>query len=297
MHQIDAPEQPDAEIAALGARQHGVISRAQLTALGLGRGAIASRIRRQLLHRIHPQVYALGHRKLSRQGIWMAAVLAAGAGAALSHWSAGSVQRLRGGAGPRSHVTIPRRKRDTEAISFHYADLPPDEVTEHDGIPVTTPGRTILDLAPSLSIPSLTRMLERAESSKSWIGPSMPELLERYPRRAGTPKLRAVTAKPPAMTRSELEALFLDLIDKWDLPRPRMNFSISGYEVDCAWVKQRLIVELDVYATHGSRQAFERDRLRDRALQLAGWTVIRVTDLQLATDPAGVRRDLVKRLA
>ena len=297
MHQIDASEQPDGRIAALAARQHGVVSRAQLTALGLGRGAIASRVRRRLLHRVHPQVYAVGHRKLSQHGVWMAAVLAAGPSGVLSHWSAGSLQRLRDGAGPRSHVTVPRRKRSTDATAFHYAELPGDEVTEHDGIPVTVPGRTMLDLAPSLKIPSLTRMLERADSGPGWTGPSLAEILERYAARAGAPKLRSLIGKPLAMTRSELEARFLHLIDEWNLPRPQMNISVEGYEVDAVWRTERVIVELDVYATHGSPQAFERDRRRDRALQLAGWTVVRITDLQLASEPAVIRRDLRRLLA
>ena len=98
------------------------------------------------------------------------------------------------------------------------------------------------------------------------------------------------------MTRSELEACFLHLIDQWDLPRPQMNINVKGYEVDCCWPEKKLSVELVVFANHGSPLAFERDRLPDRALQLAGWTVIRITDLQLA-EPAEIRRDLEKRLA
>jgi very-short-patch-repair endonuclease len=254
-------------------------------------------VARKRLHPVHRGVYSLTPGPLSPEPRWMAAVLAGGEGAALSHWSGGNLLKLRTGGGPLSHVTIPCRRAKRPTITFHYAELPDDEVTEHDGIPVTTPGRTILDLAPSLTIPSLTRMLERAGSGRAWIGPSIPELVERYPRRAGTPKLRTIAAKPLAMTRSEVEALFLHLIDEWALPRPQMNISINGYEVDCVWIEQRLIVELDVYATHGSRQAFETDRLRDRALQLAGWTVIRVTDRQLAAEPAEVRRDLEKLLA
>ena len=263
MHRIDAPEQPDAEIAALAARQHGVVSRAQLTALGLGRGAIASRIRRRLLHRLHPQVYAVGHRKLSQQGIWLAAVLAGGAGAALSHWSAANLQRLRGSGGPLSHVTIPSRRARRPEIAFHYAQLSSDEVTEQDGIPVTVPARTILDLAPSLTLPSLTRVLERADTIRPWPGPSIAQLIERYPRRSGAPRLRALMAEPLRMTRSELEARFVHLIDRWGLPRPQTNISVNGYEVDCVWPGHRLIVELDVYATHGSPRAFKRPRTRE----------------------------------
>lgn len=290
------PRDLDAAVAALAARQHGVVARWQLLALGMHPRSIEHRLARGRLHRVHAGVYAVGHTVLGQRGVWMAAVLAAGERAVLSHWSAASLWGLRNGSGPRSHVTVPRKRRGADTIGCHYAELPDDEITEHEGLPATVPARTVLDLAPSLSVPSLTRMLERAEQIHAWPGPSIPTIVDRYPHRAGAPKLRALIAKPLGFTRSELEARFLHLIDEWGLPRPQTNISIDGHEVDCAWPSKRLIVELDVYATHGSPRAFERDRLRDRVLQLAGWTVIRITDLQLDTDPAAVRRDLSARL-
>ena len=226
----------------------------------------------------------------------MAAVLAAGEGAVLSYWSAASLYGLRAGAGPRSHVTAPRTRRDTPRIAFHYSLLPADEIGERDGIRVTSPGRVVLDLAPHVPISGLHRMLEAGEKLRPWRGPSIPELLERYPGRAGTPKLRAVTGAPIAMTRSELEASFLYLIDEWDLPRPQTNLTVLGFEVDCLWPEHRLIVELDAFETHGSNASFERDRKRDRALQAAGLTVIRVTARQLVDEPAAIRADLARLL-
>ena len=276
--------------------QHGVISRSQLRDLGLGKGAIEHRIRRRLLHRVHPRVYAVGHPVLTQAGIWMAAVLAGGERAVLSHWSAASLWGIRPGGGPRSHVTVPRRRRSTERIVFHYAELDGDEVGEEEGIPVTTPGRVLLDLAPSMFISSLTHAVELIERKRLHTGPSIPELVERYPRRAGTPKLRAVCATPMAMTRSELEARFLAAVLDWEIPRPQMNLNVLGYEADCVWPKQRVIVELDAFETHGSTFAFERDRERDRRLQAAGWVVIRVTAAQLASQPDAVRRDLTRLL-
>src|SRR5215212_7352610 len=109
-HEIHASWQPDAEIAGLAARQHGVVSLAQLRALGLGRGAINHRITRRLLHRVHPQVYCVGHPLLSREGRWMASVLAGGVAAALSYWSGAGLWAIRDGGGPRSHVTVSRRR-------------------------------------------------------------------------------------------------------------------------------------------------------------------------------------------
>ena len=227
----------------------------------------------------------------------MAAVLAGGAGSALSHWSAASLLKLRAGAGPRTHVISPRRRRNSGAITFHLALLPDDELTETDHIPVTSPGRTILDLARHVSTPALHRMVEAAERLSPWEGPSIPELLGRYPRRAGTRKLRAVLATPLAMTRSEVEARFLYLLDAWGLPRPRMNLVICGFEVDCVWPDRRLVVELDAFGTHGSSAAFERDRKRDRVLQAAGWTVIRITATQLAEEASAIRCDLARLLS
>jgi hypothetical protein len=272
------------------------VSRAQLHALGLGRGAIEHRIRRRRLHIVASKVYAVGHPVLSREARWMAAVLAAGAGGVLSHWSAASLWGLRAGAGPRSHVTTPRKRCSTPAIAFHNGTLQGDEVTACIGIPVTSPGRVVLDMASHLAVPQLHRVLEAAERLRPWHGPSVPDLIARYPRRAGTSKLRSILRAPLAMTRSDLEACFLHLIDRWGLPRPRMNISILGFEVDCVWPEQRLIVELDGFGTHGSRSAFERDRRRDRALEAAGWTVVRITATQLAEEPGALRADLMQLL-
>ena len=284
-------------IAALAASQHGVVSRAQLTELGVGRGAIEHRVQRRRLHAVGPKVYAVGHPVLSREARWMAAVLAGGRRAVLSHWSAASLWGIRSGSGPLSHVTVPRRRRSNEAITFHFADLPEDEVSEQDGIPVTVPGRVILDLGPFVSLPSLTRAVEQIERMGIAAGPSIQELLDRYPRRAGTPKLRRLATEPLAVTRSELEALFLYLISSWSLPAPQMNTGVEGYEVDCVWPQHSLIVELDGFETHRTSAAFERDRERDRRLQAAGWTVIRITWRQLTAEPGAVRADLARLLS
>lgn len=124
------------------------------------------------------------------------------------------------------------------------------------------------------------------------MGPSIDELLDRYPRRAGTPALRRSAAQPLGVTRSELEARFLHLLSEWGLPAPQTNVAVAGLEVDCVWPEQRVIVELDGFAAHGSRFAFERDRRRDRALQAAGWVVVRVTWRQLEDDADLVLADL-----
>lgn len=295
-HDCHGRSQPDLVIARLAARQHGVVSRAQLLELRLGRGAIDHRVARKRLHPLHHGTYALAPGALSEEARWMAAVLAAGARAVLSHWSAAHLWRLLPGGGPTTHVTSPVRGKRRAGVTLHAAELPSDEVTVRRGIPVTAPGRVILDLAPHAAISSLHQLLANAERVRPWPGPSIPELLKRYPRRAGTPKLRAAAAQPRVMLRSELEARFLHLLGEWGFPRPQLNVAIDGCECDCVWHEERLVVELDGFATHATRFAFERDRERDRKLQAAGWTVIRITWRQLAEDPAAIRRDLARLL-
>src|SRR3954469_24186100 len=137
----------DALIAALADRQHGVVARRQLVALGLSARAIEHRLERGRLHLLHRGVYAVGHRVLSQRGWWMAAVLAAGPGAVLSHRSAAALWGIRPTARARIEVTTPKRLHSRPGLHAHCAVLPPDEMTTYQGIPVTTAPRTLLDLA------------------------------------------------------------------------------------------------------------------------------------------------------
>lgn len=287
-------EPADVAIAGLAKRQFGIVSRAQLLALGLGRGAIEHRVRRKRLHPVFRGVYSLVPGKLGREALWMAAVLAAGPAAALSHWSGAALWAMRSGSGPIPHVTSPLRRQSRPGLKVHCAQLPGDEVTVEQGIPVTVPARVVLDLAPHARPAVLQRMLEKIERLRLYRGSSVAELVDRYPRRAGTPKLKDLINRPLPFTRSDLEAHFLSLIDSWGLPRPDINTNIAGHEVDTAWRDKRIIVELDTFETHGSSFAFERDRRRDRALQAAGWTVIRVTGEQL--EERALRADLAALL-
>jgi very-short-patch-repair endonuclease len=259
-------------IAALAGVQHGVVSRTQLLAAGISERQIEWRLRTERLHRVRRGVYAVGHGALSHLGVWMAAVLVAGERAALSHWSAASLWRMRPGRGPRSHVTAPRKRKGNQTITFHYAHLLEDEVTTEQNIPVTTPARTLLDLAPLLPSPVLARMVESAPPS------NLAQLLSRHPQKPGVPKLKKIVATPQPMTRSDLEATLLEAMTKAGLPHPEVNLVIEGYEVDFLWREHRVIAELDSYVTHGSPAAFERDRERDRKLAIAGWHTVRITD-------------------
>jgi predicted transcriptional regulator of viral defense system len=271
----------DEVIAVLAERQHGVVARRQLVALGLGSRAIDHRLECGRLHLLHRGVYSVGHRVLSQRGRWMAAVLACGAGAVLSHRSAAALWGIRPTSRPSVEVTTARRLHARPGLHPHRAVLPADEVTVHDGIPTTTSARTLLDLAAVVPRRTLERALDEAEILRL---PGPATLLDRYPRRRGAATLRTllVTSRSPTPTRTELEDKFLTFVDDWGFDRPDVNTIIEGLEVDAAWRDARLIVELDGFATHGTRRGFERDRKRDRRLTAAGWCVIRLTWRQLS---------------
>ena len=278
----------DEAIAALAECQHGVVARRQLIALGLGRRAIAHRLECGRLHLIHRGVYAVGHRVLSVRGRWMAAVLACREGAVLSHQSAAALWSIGGTARTRIDVTAPRDLRPRPGLHPHRAVLPADEITVLDGIPTTTPARTLLDLAAVVPRRTLERALDEAEILRL---PGPHTLLDRYPGRRGAANLRTllITSRSPTPTRTELEDRFLTFVDDHGLPRPATNCVVDIYEVDAVWRDARLIVELDGFATHGTRRGFERDRARDRRLTVAGWRVIRLTWRHLADGEALAR--------
>lgn len=182
--------------------------------------------------------------------------------------------------------------------------MPADERTVVDEISVTSVSRTLLDLSAILNQRQLERALNEAEVLGLTDRLSLPDLLERYPRRRGSAVLRALLgedATTAGITRSELEERFVVLIDAHGLPRPRLNadLAIRGrfIEIDCLWEAQRLVVELDGRASHGTRRAFEKDRERDRLLMAEGWRVVRVTWRQLRDDAPAVAADLRRLLA
>lgn len=186
---------------------------------------------------------------------------------------------------------------------LHQATIPSDELCVIARIPATGLARTFLDLAADLSQPGLERALNEAEVQVLTDRLSIPELLERYPRREGTAVLRRILddeRHTQGITRKELEARFKEVLDGSDLPRPRRNVDIvvsdGHFNVDCLWAAQRVVVELDGRATHGTRRAFERDREKDRKLQAEGWRVVRVTWRQLRDEPDSVLGDLRRML-
>jgi very-short-patch-repair endonuclease len=287
----------DALIAELAGRQHGVVARWQLEDAGVSRRSIEHRLHCRRLHSLHRGVYAVGHRVVSQRGRWMAAVLAAGRGAVLSHRSAAALWRMRPHSGGRIDVSAAHNLARRPGLQPHRLPLPSDEVTIHDGIPVTTVPRTLLDLAAVIDKRALAKALEQAEILRLTDPLSPATVLERHPRRRGAAKLRAALNTPPLpQTRSELEHIFLEALAKARLPRPETNALVgtatARYEVDCLWREQRLIVELDGRSTHDTAAAFERDRARDRDLSARGFRVVRITSRQLAQERRAVMRDL-----
>jgi very-short-patch-repair endonuclease len=295
-----APRSADAVLATLAGRQHGVVTRRQLLAAGVGRRAIERRVEWGLLDPLYRGVYALGRRALRREAWWMAAVFAAGPGAALSHRSAAELWRMRNGSRARIEVSVPRHRRSTARLLLHQVVLPGDEVTVERGIPVTTPARTLLDLAAVVSPDHLEAAFDEAEHRRLTSPTSLDALLARYPGRRGTQAARRVLENHrrngETVTRSLLERRFLSLIDAHGLPRPRVNRSGDHGELDATWPEQRVVVECDGFAAHGTRRAFEEDRARDRALQVAGWRVVRITWRQLTADGDEIARQLAALL-
>lgn len=273
------------EIAALADRQHGFAARRQLLAMGVGRRAIGHAIETGRLHVWHRGVYAVGHRAVKREGRWMAAVLAVGPGAVLSHRTAAALWGIGPGARAAIEVTVDRKVKSREGIEVHQARLARDEVTAVDGIPVTSAARTLVDLATVLSPRGLTAAVKQAEILRL----PFPDL-ERYAGRRGVAQLRGW--REPAPTRSELERRFLAFLAAEGLPPPLVNAPAHGVEPDIRWPQARLIVELDGFETHGTRAAFEDDRARDRRLLIAGWRVVRVTWRQLHRQPRALAEDL-----
>jgi hypothetical protein len=280
MRVLTAPN--DRRLADLAARQHGVVSRRQLLSLGFDRGAIERRLTSGRLHRLHLGVYAVGHTLVSRNGHYLAAVLACGPGAVLSHRSAAALWGLRPSDAARIDVTVSRTSgvRTSSRVVVHRPQITPN-VASKDGIPVTTPGRTLADLATALPRRALEKAAETAEVLRLHV--------ELDPAHPGAKRLALAMAHDLASTtRSPLEDAFLALCDAHGLPRPLVNTVVEGVEVDFCWPGAGLIVETDGRSFHGTTAAFERDRARDARLTALGWRVVRFTERQVREEPERV---------
>ena len=281
----------DLELAAIADEEWGIVTRERLLALGLSASAIDRMIRSGRLRVLHRGVYAVGHTQLRPQGHRLAAVLACGRGAVLSHAAAAAHRGLRPSAATAYDVIVPTgNHRRRPGIRIHrHATLLATEATVYERVPVTTVARTALDLAATFPRRTIERVLDQAEVLGVFDLAALDDVVAAHRGRPGAPLLAAVIAEYGAgegITRSELEDAFLSLCDAHGIPRPRVNSIVAGLEVDFFWPRRRLVVEVDGWAFHRGRRAFERDRERDAVLASAGLHVLRFTHRQLIHDAA-----------
>ena len=275
-----ASDRVQAAIATVAARQHGVITTAQLLSSGLTSPGITNWVRANRLHRVHRAAYAVGHPGLSLEGEWMAAVLACGPAAMLSDRSAAMLWRMLEPRRAPVHVTVMGgggRARRAGLVIHRRSTLLPGQSASHKNIPVTSPARTLGDLRRHSSAAEYRRALRKAEYLR-------------------LPLDDAAKAGADG-TRSGLEADFLSFCKRYRLPTPEVNARIGPFTVDFLWRRERVVVETDSYRTHGGAVAFEEDRQRDLWLKTRRHEVVRVTDRRLGSDPRGLAISLRAILA
>jgi very-short-patch-repair endonuclease len=279
----DAREQIDIHVSHLASRQRGLVTTGQLLDAGLTYRAIALRAAAGRYHRVHRGVYAVGHTALPAFWVEQAALLACGVMAVLSHRSAAVIWcLLHPNDGPVDVTLPPPHRRGRSGIRLHRVTDAP-ETARREGLPVTTVARTLADLRG----PDLDRALNEALVKRLIRPGDLPD----------TPAIRALLADGLTPTRSPPERRLLELIKDAGLPRPCTNAPLGPYEVDLLFPDQRLVVEVDGFAAHGTRRAFERDRARDADLAAAGYVVLRFTARQIEHAPATVVARLAAALA
>jgi len=294
-------------IAELAMRQHGVVALRQLLVLELTASAVRSRVASGRLLRVHAGVYAVGHAPLTRDGHYMAAVLACGPDAALSHRSCADKRGLRRTSRSAIDVTTARQGgRSHRGIDAHTSTtLLPRDVETVDAIRCTSVARTLLDLSAVEPRRGVERAYDQADVLALLDAARIDDILSRASGHRGAAVLRAVhedRARAGTLTRSELEEHFLALCRATpDVPRPQVNAWIAleptGLEADFLWREQRLIAEVDGRAVHTTARAFEHDRRRDQRLLLAGFGVVRFTWRQVVEEPAAVQATMTALLA
>jgi very-short-patch-repair endonuclease len=270
----------------VAAGQHGVITLRQVEQCGLGPSAIQVRVAAGRLQRLWRGVYAFGHRELRAEGRLLAAVLACGPGAVLSHRSAADRWGILPTARAGIDVTVATRGGRTRrrGIDLHCVRrLDASDVTAVEGIPITTAARTLIDLCAVVPDRKLERAFEQSHVLELIAPGAIEDAFERTLGRktAALRRLLAAETSWTTLTRSELEEAFLALCRRGGLPDPEVNVHLHGYEVDFLWRRQRRVVELDGYAFHSGRRAFARDRRKDIDLELAGFPVTRFTHRQV----------------
>lgn len=275
----------DISIALLARRQHGHIARWQLLELGLTDDAIAYRLRIGRLHRVYPGVYAVGHLRPDPRDRAHAAVLACGPGAVLSHSSAAALWGFAKQWVEPFEVAVEAHRRPKQIVTHRLRAMVAADKTVQEGIPVTTPARTVLDHVPSVPDRRLQRFLNDALNSLFLTEGALAEVLERNSLHPATKSLSRFVTETPGRTRSPLEDLFVDFIIRFGLPMPELNFPINGRVLDGYYRDEGLIIELDGHDSHRHRTTFELDREKDAEALAAGLSTVRITEQRLEHAP------------
>jgi very-short-patch-repair endonuclease len=272
-----------------------VVARRQLLALGFGPRSIEHRLRQGRLHRIMPGIYAVGWPRLTRERRWMAAVLACGDGAALSHRSATAFWGIGREVSGRIDVSV-RRTTQVRRRGLRVRRRPtlrPEDVTRRNGIPVTVPARTLIDLATELSEVAVERAVNEADKRDLIDPEELRVALERCEGEPGAPLLRRLLDERTfRLSDSDLEVLFRPIAADAGLPLPLTKQIVNGWEVDFFWPDLGLVVETDGLRYHRTASTQIRDARRDRAHALAGMTPLRFTHYEIKYEPARVRAEL-----
>ena len=287
----------DSVIAALAERQHGCVTTRQLLDLGLTREAIARRVRNGRLIRLHRGVYAVGHRPTGPLAGPCAALLACGFGAVLSFDVAAHLGRFGPAPAGPVDVSVPRSRRvDVPGVRVHHVDIPAEQTMRRHGLALTTPARTIVDMAGARPEREVERLLSEAFALRLVTRDAVLAILDSLPRARGGPLLRRMLDAGTHRARSHPERRLYPLILQAGLPRPELNAELGPWTPDLLWRTHRLVVEVDGYAAHSSPWAVERDRRKEAALRAMGLQVVRYSARQVEDEVLAVLTDLARTL-
>jgi very-short-patch-repair endonuclease len=289
-----------APLADLAEEQYGVVTYRQMRELGLSNGHIHRASKASRLRRVHRGVYAVGHKNLSRHGVALAAVLACGEGAVLSHRSAAWLWGFLPHFPSEPEVTVPSRGHHRRGIRVHRSVAMPDrDRATFESIPVTSAVRTLFDLAGAVSSRDRSRAVDRAKRTERLDLAELDALIARRSRTVEARLLRDALAlyRKPVHDRARSELLFVQALEEEGVDLPRLNCWVAKWEIDAYWEAERFAVEVDGWESHGSRQAFEEDRLRSEEMKLAGIDCIRISARRIEKEPRQVARNIRTLLA
>ena len=283
-------------IAQIASTAHGVVARTELLEAGLTEKQIAGRVRRGALIPEYPGIYRVGHRAPSRDALYLAAVKAGGDGALLWRRAGGHLLRILKSPTPPAPEVLTRTERRARGFT-RTRHIDPGDITEVNGIPVTTVPRTLVDLAAILTEDELARACHEAGVLYRTTPAHVQAVLDRRPNAKGATILKAVMTGDVKVLLSKLESGFNRRLEEAGLPLPQTNRVASKRRVDCRWPDHKLTVELDSYQFHNSRQAWELDRQREREARLRGDEFRRYTYADVFEDPTYMLAELRELLA